>query len=134
MCCICIFVIFISFVLLPPPRSTRPDTLFPYTTLFRSKRPDSGVRQRVGNGQAGGRIPRTVGARRQGIRLRRHQVNQITPGNTDEPTQERTFHNGGTTARRPLGMLWQSVYSRSEDRRVGTACVSTCRSRWSPYP
>src|SRR3546814_8515873 len=23
--------------------------------------------------------------------------------------------------------------SRSEERRVGTACVSTCRSRWSPY-
>src|SRR3546814_12530640 len=24
--------------------------------------------------------------------------------------------------------------SRSEERRVGKACVSTCRSRWSPYP
>src|SRR3546814_13312748 len=23
--------------------------------------------------------------------------------------------------------------SRSEERRVGTECVSTCRSRWSPY-
>src|SRR3546814_17234303 len=23
--------------------------------------------------------------------------------------------------------------SRSEERRVGKACVSTCRSRWSPY-
>src|SRR3546814_4308207 len=23
---------------------------------------------------------------------------------------------------------------RSEERRVGTECVSTCRSRWSPYP
>src|SRR3546814_6757823 len=22
---------------------------------------------------------------------------------------------------------------RSEERRVGTECVSTCRSRWSPY-
>src|SRR3546814_3452661 len=26
-----------------PPRSTRTDTLFPYTTLFRSLRPDEGV-------------------------------------------------------------------------------------------
>src|SRR3546814_16092684 len=29
-----------------------------------------------------------------------------------------------------------SVYlprSRSEERRVGKECVSTCRSRWSPY-
>src|SRR3546814_16396103 len=25
------------------------------------------------------------------------------------------------------------VGARPEERRVGTACVSTCRSRWSPY-
>src|SRR3546814_15536220 len=24
--------------------------------------------------------------------------------------------------------------NRSEERRVGKECVSTCRSRWSPYP
>src|SRR3546814_20543885 len=24
--------------------------------------------------------------------------------------------------------------TRSEEHRVGTECVSTCRSRWSPYP
>src|SRR3546814_2086476 len=27
---------------------------------------------------------------------------------------------------------WRSQ-SRSEERRVGKECVSTCRSRWSPY-
>src|SRR3546814_12722282 len=26
----------------------------------------------------------------------------------------------------------QGAYSRSEERRVGKECVSTCRSRWSP--
>src|SRR3546814_18800579 len=26
-----------------------------------------------------------------------------------------------------------SAYLRSEERRVGKECVSTCRSRWSPY-
>src|SRR3546814_12607097 len=26
-----------------------------------------------------------------------------------------------------------SFQSRSEERRVGKECVSTCRSRWSPY-
>src|SRR3546814_3372005 len=26
-----------------------------------------------------------------------------------------------------------STYIRSEERRVGKECVSTCRSRWSPY-
>ena len=24
-------------------------------------------------------------------------------------------------------------FNRSEERRVGKECVSTCRSRWSPY-
>src|SRR3546814_15742621 len=27
-----------------------------------------------------------------------------------------------------------STPTRSEERRVGQECVSTCRSRWSPYP
>src|SRR3546814_18083733 len=27
-----------------------------------------------------------------------------------------------------------SAIARSEDRRVGTECVSTCISRWYPYP
>src|SRR3546814_10175342 len=28
---------------------------------------------------------------------------------------------------------WPDPDLRSEERRVGKACVSTCRSRWSPY-
>src|SRR3546814_20435571 len=38
------------------------------------------------------------------------------------------------------GIIWQLMLplqpfkgKRSEERRVGKACVSTCRSRWSPY-
>src|SRR3546814_4388381 len=27
----------------------------------------------------------------------------------------------------------QAAQARSEERRVGKECVSTCRSRWSPY-
>src|SRR3546814_14613046 len=27
-----------------------------------------------------------------------------------------------------------AALDRSEERRVGNECVSTCRSRWSPYP
>src|SRR3546814_14010084 len=27
----------------------------------------------------------------------------------------------------------QIFFDRSEERRVGKECVSTCRSRWSPY-
>src|SRR3546814_14557926 len=30
-------------------------------------------------------------------------------------------------------LLRGGSHSRSEERRVGKECVSTCRSRWSPY-
>src|SRR3546814_20074135 len=29
--------------------------------------------------------------------------------------------------------IWSAFNSRSEERRVGKECVSTCRSRWSTY-
>src|SRR3546814_16893916 len=32
-----------------------------------------------------------------------------------------------------LTMWMPAAVSRSEERRVGKECVSTCRSRWSPY-
>src|SRR3546814_18474487 len=28
---------------------------------------------------------------------------------------------------------WDRLWLSSEERRVGKECVSTCRSRWSPY-
>src|SRR3546814_3128377 len=31
------------------------------------------------------------------------------------------------------GEISQRLEGRSEERRVGKECVSTCRSRWSPY-
>src|SRR3546814_12094543 len=31
------------------------------------------------------------------------------------------------------GLSEQDIAVRSEERRVGKECVSTCRSRWSPY-
>src|SRR3546814_12482758 len=31
-----------------------------------------------------------------------------------------------------VNILYKTYY-RSEERRVGKECVSTCRSRWSPY-
>src|SRR3546814_19867520 len=32
----------------------------------------------------------------------------------------------------PMRLL-AAAWKRSEERRVGKECVSTCRSRWSPY-
>src|SRR3546814_8327585 len=69
-----------------PPRSTRTDTLFPYTTLFRSLR-------RVGNLRAGGRAhDRAVPRVREGftIRLMRpvhHGVGEVL---LDERSEEHT--------------------------------------------
>src|SRR3546814_8032138 len=30
-------------------------------------------------------------------------------------------------------VICAGIHMRSEERRVGQECVSTCRSRWSPY-
>src|SRR3546814_19651844 len=41
---------------------------------------------------------------------------------THQPTEHPSFGHFSTHAK-----------TRSEERRVGKECVSTCRSRWSPY-
>src|SRR3546814_15629909 len=33
----------------------------------------------------------------------------------------------------PVSDRWPDYMERSEESRVGKECVSTCRSRWSPY-
>src|SRR3546814_20882690 len=104
-----------------PPRSTRTDTLFPYTTLFRSeylsKLPRlASIRhfdQFNGySGQAGSAFPdendryaQQKDRGLQGYRL---------------PSRHRLPHEGGNGS--------------SEERRVGEKCVSKCRSRWWSYP
>src|SRR3546814_11913446 len=44
---------------------------------------------------------------------------------------ERVFENGRVQLRDMRGRKHR--VERSEERRVGKECVSTCRSRWSPY-
>src|SRR3546814_8895605 len=41
--------------------------------------------------------------------------------------------HGGVAADRVVGLPRDKDELRSEERRVGKECVSTCRSRWSPY-
>src|SRR3546814_21166431 len=48
-------------MILRPPRSTRTDTLFPYTTLFRSARPDAGRGVGRGRHQPGSQPARQCG-------------------------------------------------------------------------
>src|SRR3546814_16859324 len=43
---------------------------------------------------------------------------------------------GGVAKAGPIGVIGRHDHpagDRSEERRVGKECVSTCRSRWSPY-
>src|SRR3546814_6586849 len=40
--------------------------------------------------------------------------------------------DGSAAGDPPLLVVYQ-FHGRSEERRVGKECVSTCRSRWSPY-
>src|SRR3546814_14412102 len=100
-----------------PPRSTRTDTLFPYTTLFRSW--PNLLRRRVGALlmlAAALLTLSTIAAPEadQGVASDRSHVYAIDNyaiGKYDKASGKR----------------------RSEERRVGTECVRTCRSRWSPY-
>src|SRR3546814_19445506 len=48
------------------------------------------------------------------------------------PRQDRHLVPGGGLDRRPH-VVAVAGNDRSEERRVGKECVSTCRSRWSPY-
>src|SRR3546814_11527321 len=60
-----------------------------------------------------------------------------------KPMSAITYHFGGkeelyVAASRYLSarnaeQIMPTMAARSEERRVGKECVSTCRSRWSPY-
>src|SRR3546814_11224392 len=96
-----------------PPRATRTDTLFPYTTLFRST--VERVRGRFNPQLFILGVALTMFDRR----------NRLTDQVSDD-------------VRECLGpvvfetVIPRNVRLRSEERRVGKACVRTCRSRWSP--
>src|SRR3546814_12430890 len=60
---------------------------------------------------------------------RRHGVHIIAPS---LPVQHGNVFVNRSYLLAPNGAIaWQD--KRSEERRVGKECVSTCRSRWSPY-
>src|SRR3546814_11053043 len=117
-----------------PPRSTRTDTLFPYTTLFRSLDLFA-----VGYGNKIGVVALSLAAvNSQPARSNQHLAFglEVVPrhlGNTGGHTEL-----GGGKEHRQEALGHQVVdlafgIARSEERRVGKECVSTCRSRRSPY-
>src|SRR3546814_14985417 len=118
-----------------PPSSTRTDTLFPYTTLFlsswcgcaRNSPPEGADPHRihacVGEGarpkrreqQWGGALPVNLAPYRAHRRI-------LTASLVGTAVEFYDFYIYGTAA----------ALVRSEERRVGKECVSTCRSRWAP--
>src|SRR3546814_17801536 len=102
-----------------PPRSTRTDTLLPYTTLFRSQRVVSGVKMRL-------RVATGIGG---------HDWNILIVGEIKE-MWFRFFFKRIQTAddldiKPAREQSLKPVCIRSEERRVGKGGVSTCRYRWS---
>src|SRR3546814_20011322 len=111
-----------------PPRSTRTDTLFPYTTLFRSQ--ELGLRPS---------IFMDFGAL---FDVKKPLPTAVFPTHEDadgnvivDPIINPVFDGEGN----PLFIVPTDaadnagkITTRSEERRVGKECVSKCSARWSP--
>src|SRR3546814_4069264 len=61
----------------------------------------------------------------------RPEEGQRAPARAADGPGRRDHAATAHAARRQQGIERQTT--RSEERRVGKECVSTCRSRWSPY-
>src|SRR3546814_16352358 len=80
---VCMYFWFFFFLMIRrPPRSTRTDTLFPYTTLFRSAVPEAGEPAAHGllQGPRRLRAPQQPDPRRGAARRHRHVRRQPCPG------------------------------------------------------
>src|SRR3546814_15343412 len=111
-----------------PPRSTRTETLFPYTTRFRSHVHASAERSSDPPNK-----PSIVG-----YNYRIEFVGEALIGIRKEivfhqPAPIRCNSSCFFSLTFQLPRALAHAAHRSEERRVGKECVSTCRSRWSPY-
>src|SRR3546814_19857602 len=123
----CRLFVFFFLMIRRPPRSTRTDTLFPYTTLFRSHAPQ-GLPHLLGRDGEGIHPERAVGlGARAPVERARMPVDRGTRGRSR--LQRRTEFLPQLCA--PLRRTTEPNQS-SEERRVGKECVRTCRSRLSP--
>src|SRR3546814_19759353 len=119
-----------------PPRSTRTDTLFPDTTLFRSN--DVGLvgfdHEALHTGSDAGESigrQRAVRAGSLGI-FRIHDDGIALDAEVDEISDRAVRKKlAGKDFRRFQRTIFRLL---SEAHRVGLECVRTCRSRWAPYP
>src|SRR3546814_11004335 len=109
-----------------PPRSTRTDPLFPYTTLFRSAveaTDPTGVADLFAAVEAGIGVPEVVVYNASG-RVRGPIVD-LDPEEVRRAIEVSAY--GGFLVVQP------AARRRSEERRVGQGCVSTGRTRWAAH-
>src|SRR3546814_18538549 len=144
-----------------PPRSTRTDTLFPYTTLFRSHlqwmAASNGIpKSRVDEvlGLVG--LSEVAGKKAGGFSLGMSQRLGLAGALLGDPKV--LLFDEPVNGLDPEGIVWIRKFmqrlaaegrtvlvsshllsemaltaERSEERRVGKGCVSKCRSRWWRY-
>src|SRR3546814_11048167 len=108
-----------------PPRSTRTDTLFPYTTLFRSSAGNDELTVVDGNDSVAGDA--------MAVGTATSATSNNTAGASSSAGSDLLTLGGGTNVFGADSLTIETGGGRSEERRVGKECVSTCRSRWSPY-
>src|SRR3546814_20467095 len=128
-----------------PPRSTRTDTLFPYTTLFRSDRlhqADIALLDKIQKLKAAIGVFVGDGNDETKVRLNHflfgdprfpfallHHVDDATEFGKRHAGGLRSFRDFSSNAIDSRSFL---LRERSEESRFGKGCVRTCRSPWSP--
>src|SRR3546814_16046201 len=122
----CGFLLFL--MIRRPPRSTRTDTLFPYTTLFRSRHRISLRRQRA---------VAVAGERAGGVRVDCETGLAAGDLEQDPAGRDRTDHlrhdvGHHVLEREAVAGPQAEGHRRTEERSGGKECVSTRRSGWWP--
>src|SRR3546814_11327424 len=115
-----------------PPRSTRTDTLFPYTTLCRSFL-DRVARAALGaDEQDHAALLRDARDEVHRVAEQRHGLFEVDDVDLAAGAEDVRRHLGVPVAGLVAEMQAGFQHLRSEVRRVGIECVSQFRSRWSP--
>src|SRR3546814_19879986 len=123
-----------------PPRSTRTDTRFPYTTLFRSRYREAIAPPETFAKYATLFVDSITVAARMSFAWSKRQPEAYSE-KTGKPDTRGAYGLHGQEMVTWLTQLQHIpeksvvvVGIRSEERRVGEEGVRTCRNRWSPVP